>query len=158
MTLELLTSDLSAATRPTPLLLVHGAWHGAWCWQEHFIPYLARAGYAVYAPSLRGHGDSPGRDRLRRTGIGHYVQDVAAVAAALPAAPVLIGHSMGGLVVQKYLERYPAAAGGDTGDDAAHCPASPPGVSQGQRDPQPLSAGGDARTGRGALFLPRRVR
>ncbi|WP_374689207.1 alpha/beta hydrolase [Promineifilum sp.] len=111
MTLELLTSDLSAATRPTPLLLVHGAWHGAWCWQEHFIPYLARAGYAVYAPSLRGHGASPGRDRLRRTGIGHYVRDVAAVAAALPAAPVLIGHSMGGLVVQKYLERHPAAAG-----------------------------------------------
>ncbi|HEX6290332.1 MAG TPA: alpha/beta fold hydrolase [Herpetosiphonaceae bacterium] len=111
MQLEVINPELSAITRSTPLVFVHGAWHAAWCWQEHFIPYFTRAGFPVYALSLRGHGPSDGRERLRWTRIDDYVEDVVSVAAALTPAPVLIGHSMGGLVVQKYLERYPAAAG-----------------------------------------------
>ncbi len=111
MELEVLTSGLETAIRPAPLLLVHGAWHGAWCWQDHFIPYFTEAGYAVHAFSLRGHGQSGGRERLRRTSVADYVADLAAVVDRLPAAPVVLGHSMGGLVVQKYLERGTAAAG-----------------------------------------------
>jgi non-heme chloroperoxidase len=95
--------------RPTPLLFVHGAYAGAWCWDEHFLPHFAQQGYACHALSLSGHGASPGRDRLDSFGIDHYVADVAAVAAALPAPPVLIGHSMGGFVAQKYLETHAAA-------------------------------------------------
>ncbi len=111
MNLELLVAGEETATRPAPLVLVHGAWHGAWCWQEHFVPALTEAGYAVYAVSLRGHGASAGRGRLRWTRLADYVADVADVTAGLPAAPVLVGHSMGGLVVQKYLEQGRAAAG-----------------------------------------------
>jgi len=110
MKLELITAGQDTATRPTPLLFVHGAWHGAWCWQAHFIPFFTRAGFAVHALSLRGHGHSDGRAGLRWHAIADYVTDLASVAAGLRPAPVLIGHSMGGLVVQKYLERGPAAA------------------------------------------------
>lgn len=110
MKLEVIVAGQDTASRPAPLLLVHGAWHGAWCWQDHFTAAFAAAGYAVYAPSLRGHGGSEGRGRLRWTRIADYVADVATVAATLPAAPILIGHSMGGLVVQKYLERHPTPA------------------------------------------------
>lgn len=110
MNLELISAGQDTATRPTPLLLVHGAWHGAWCWEDNFIPYFTAAGYAVHALSLRGHGRSEGHEQLRRHAIADYVADVAAVAAALPAPPALIGHSMGGLVVQKYLERHTAPA------------------------------------------------
>jgi non-heme chloroperoxidase len=101
----------SGAPRPTPLLFVHGAYAGAWCWDEHFLPDFARAGYASYAVSLRGHGRSGRREHLDSYGITDYVDDVAAVVGELPAPPVLIGHSMGGMVVQKYLERaaVPAA-------------------------------------------------
>ncbi len=94
----------------TPLLFVHGAWHGAWCWQEHFLPYFAQRGYRAHALSLRGHGASEGRHRLRWTRQDEYVDDVAQVAASFSTPPVVVGHSMGGLVVQKYLTRHPAAA------------------------------------------------
>jgi pimeloyl-ACP methyl ester carboxylesterase len=106
--MELVTRAPEGEARPTPLLFVHGAWHAAWCW-ERFLPYFAAAGYACYAPSLRGHGGSPGRERLRWTRLSEYVEDVAAVARGLASPPVLIGHSMGGAVVQRYVEAHPAA-------------------------------------------------
>lgn len=107
--LEMITKGSANESHPVPLLFVHGAWHGAWCWDEHFLDFFANRGHSCYAVSLRGHGASPGRERLRRTGVRHYVADVAAAAAQLPAQPVLIGHSMGGFVVQKYLEHHTAA-------------------------------------------------
>ncbi|QDF95646.1 alpha/beta hydrolase [Azoarcus sp. DD4] len=95
----------------TPLLFVHGAYVGAWCWQEHFLPWFAARGWSAYALSLSGHGGSRRRDHLDSYSIADYVDDVAEVVAKLPSPPVLIGHSMGGMVVQKYLERHhtPAA-------------------------------------------------
>lgn len=95
--------------RSTALLFLHGAYAAAWCWDEHFLPFFAERGYASHALSFSGHGASPGRERLDSLGIDHYVRDVATVAAALPAAPVLVGHSMGGFVAQKYLESQVAA-------------------------------------------------
>ena len=98
------------APRPAPLLFIHGAYAAAWCWDEHFLGFFAAAGYACHALSLSGHGASGGRDCLDSFGIDRYVEDVAELAATLPDPPVLIGHSMGGMVAQKYLERAPAAA------------------------------------------------
>ncbi len=106
MDLEILSRHPAGAAHRVPLLFVHGAWHGAWCWAEHFLDFFAAQGCAAHAVSLRGHGASAGHERLRRTRIADYVADVAAVAATLPQPPVLIGHSMGGLVVQKFLERH----------------------------------------------------
>lgn len=113
MQLEAITRAPSDDVRPTPLLFVHGAWHGAWCWEEHFLDYFAERGYGVTALafSLRGHGKSEGGNRLRWARISDYVADVKQVAEQLPAPPVLIAHSMGGHVVQKYLEQHPARAG-----------------------------------------------
>lgn len=101
--------------KPVPLLFVHGAFIGAWCWDEYFLPWFAAQGYAVHAVSLRGHGQSEGHDHLDWWSIGDYVRDVRFVAAGMERPPVLIGHSMGGFVVQKCLEYakdepWPAAA------------------------------------------------
>lgn len=95
---------------PAPLLFIHGAYTAAWCWEEHFLPWFAERGYAAYAVSLSGHGGSRRSAHLDNYAIADYVRDVEAVVAAMPAPPVLIGHSMGGMVVQKYLERQPATA------------------------------------------------
>jgi pimeloyl-ACP methyl ester carboxylesterase len=84
-------------------------WHGAWCWDEFFLPFFADAGYHVTALSLRGHAGSEGR--ITGSSIMDYVQDVEEVAKTLPTPPVLIGHSMGGFIVQKFLERHSAPAG-----------------------------------------------
>lgn len=105
MDLEVITHRPSGASRPTPLLFVHGAFGGAWVWEPHFLPFFAARSYAVHAVSLRGHGGSDGRHSLLTTSLADYVEDVAAVAASLDSPPVLVGHSMGGMVVQKLLHR-----------------------------------------------------
>lgn len=94
----------------SPLLLVHGAWHGAWCWDQGFMAHLAERGFEVHALSLRGHGASEGAASIRRFRLADYVEDVACIARQLSAPPVVIGHSMGGAVVQKYLETHAAPA------------------------------------------------
>lgn len=94
------------------MLFVHGKWHGAWCWDEHFLPYFAGRGYNCTALSLRGHAGSEGREKLRWNTIADYVADVEQVAGEFEAAPVIIAHSMGGFITQKYLEvhhDHPAA-------------------------------------------------
>jgi len=110
MKLEVICEKPKGKAHPTPLLFVHGKWHGAWCWAEYFLPYFARHGYTSYALSLRGHAASEGRARLRWTSIADYVADVAQVAGQMDAPPVIIGHSMGGFITQKYLETHTAAA------------------------------------------------
>jgi len=110
MQLELVTQRPKADACPTPILFVHGAWHGAWCW-ENFLPYFAEQGYESHALSLRGHGKSEGRERIRtRTRAAEYVADLAQVAGQLSKPPILVGHSMGGYVIQKYLETHSAPA------------------------------------------------
>ncbi|NJD26218.1 MAG: alpha/beta hydrolase [Betaproteobacteria bacterium] len=99
--------------RPTsrpPLLFIHGAFAAGWMWTDTFMPYFADAGYPCHALSLRGHGGSDGRQHMDWHSIADYVDDVAAVVADLDEPPVLIGHSMGGFVAQKFLERQPARA------------------------------------------------
>ena len=104
MMLELLVREPKQNTKDTLLLFIHGAWHGAWCWDQYFLPFFAERGYTVYAPSLRGHGESDGKNRLRWSSANDYLADIAETAAKLPQPPVIIGHSMGGYLVQKYLE------------------------------------------------------
>src|ERR1700722_19044822 len=104
-------SKLPSSPRPAPpILFVHGAWHAAWCWDEFFLSYFAANGFEAHALSLRAHGASEGRTQLHRSRIRHYVEDVAAVAAGFSSAPILVGHSMGGFVVQKFLETQSSPA------------------------------------------------
>jgi non-heme chloroperoxidase len=93
-----------------PLLFLHGAYTAAWCWAEHYLHFFAAAGFDTHALSLSGHAGSRRRDHLDSYSIENYVTDVAETIATLPSSPVLIGHSMGGFVVQKYLERHTAPA------------------------------------------------
>jgi pimeloyl-ACP methyl ester carboxylesterase len=109
--LEVIDKGACSESHPAPLLFVHGAWHAAWCWEEHFLNYFADKGYQALALSLRGHGKSTTPKSLRRCSLADYVDDVESVINSLPVRPVLIGHSMGGFVVQKYLESGDAPAG-----------------------------------------------
>ncbi|MFW5691053.1 MAG: alpha/beta hydrolase [Chloroflexota bacterium] len=110
MHIEVISRLPQDEAHPVPLLFIHGAWHGAWCWDVHFLPYFAEQGFAAYALSLRGHGESYSDKPKLVTSIWDYVTDVAKIAARIEYehghAPVLIGHSMGGYVVQKYMERF----------------------------------------------------
>lgn len=107
--LEMLSAGTPTKGRP-PLLFIHGGFAGAWCWEIHFLDWFAARGWECHAISLRGHGQSEGHDDIHRFGIDDYVADVAHVAEEIAEQPILIGHSMGCFVAQRYLERHPARA------------------------------------------------
>ncbi|MDP2639561.1 MAG: alpha/beta fold hydrolase, partial [Betaproteobacteria bacterium] len=106
--LEIIEACPPAGGSGRPLLFVHGAFAGAWCWSKHFLPYFSEQGFRACALSLSGHGGSPGRERLDWLSIADYVRDLEQAVGTVGGDPVLIGHSMGGFVVQKYLERAAA--------------------------------------------------
>ncbi len=111
LNLEVLSCEPPGEARRRPLLFVHGMFHSAWVWAQNFLPYFAEHGYRSYAVSLRGHGASEGGERLQKARLMDYVADVRQVARSLPREPIVIGHSMGGMVVQRYFDEYsPPAA------------------------------------------------
>jgi pimeloyl-ACP methyl ester carboxylesterase len=105
--LEFLTAG-EPSSRPS-LLFVHGAFCGGWVWAEHFLPFFAELGWHGVALSLRGHGRSAGRKELDRLGLADFVADVASAAASLKSPPVVVGHSMGGVVAQHFVQAHKAA-------------------------------------------------
>ena len=91
-----------------PILLVHGAFCGGWVW-ERFAARLRAAGHAVVAPDLPGHGADAPADAALGCSMTDYAGAIAAAAEALPAPPVLVGHSLGGLVAAMAAMRAPVA-------------------------------------------------
>ena len=86
------------------MLLVHGAWHGAWCWQG-ITPRLEAAGVNVIAPDLPGHGtDSTPRNQVT---LDAYADRVIAAISGRSDRITLVGHSMGGVVISAVAERVP---------------------------------------------------
>jgi len=88
----------------TPLLFVHGMWHGAWCWEE-WQALFAEWGWQSTAFSLPGHGGSPPQRPLRWCNMSYYLEHVHEQAELLHSPPVLVGHSMGAALGQWYLAR-----------------------------------------------------
>ncbi len=64
--IDTVTLHPSNHSRPNPILFVHGAFHGAWAWEEYFLPYFADKGYEVHALNWRGHGK---KRRARTTAV-----------------------------------------------------------------------------------------
>jgi non-heme chloroperoxidase len=90
------------------LLLVHGMWGGSWYW-AHWLRRFAEAGWDTWAVNLRGHHGSQPGTRVDGLSVLDYVGDVARCVAELGDVAV-IGHSLGGLVVQKVAEQRPLRA------------------------------------------------
>jgi pimeloyl-ACP methyl ester carboxylesterase len=84
------------------LVFVHGMSHGAWCWKEYFIPYFEQLGYECLAVNLPGH-ENPGSKKAIHYSLDAYVEALANTVDSLAEDPIIIGHSMGGMILQKYL-------------------------------------------------------
>lgn len=85
-------------------ILIHGAWHGGWCW-EGLVPLLQQAGHDVLAPDLPGMGAD--RTPLRDDVLEQWTDFVAELALAAFQPVILVGHSRGGIVISEVAERIP---------------------------------------------------
>ncbi|KRE36273.1 alpha/beta fold hydrolase [Paenibacillus sp. Soil724D2] len=85
-------------------LLIHGAWHGAWCW-EKIVPMLETAGHRVIAIDLPGHGED--QTPISEVTLDVYANRVVAAIDGLDQEVILVGHSMGGIVVSQAAEYRP---------------------------------------------------
>ena len=85
-------------------LLIHGAWHGRWCW-DNTIERLQQAGHRARAIDLPGQGD----DQTPVVGIGlsTWIDRVVEELKAYPSPPILVGHSMGGMVITGAADAVP---------------------------------------------------
>lgn len=93
----------------TTAVMVHGAFSGGWAFELFRQPFEAR-GWRVLAPDLRGHGAEAEPQSVAGLSMDDYVRDLERLCADLPEPPVLIGHSMGGLVCQMAARRVRPAA------------------------------------------------
>ena len=103
--------DAAAGQKPTTapatprlptLVMIHGMFVGPWCW-DNYRDYFERRGYRVITPTLWGHDTplhAPPPPELIQTGIGDYVAEVEKELGAINEKPIIIGHSMGGLIAQ----------------------------------------------------------
>jgi pimeloyl-ACP methyl ester carboxylesterase len=85
-------------------VLIHGSWHGAWCWGK-VLPLLEVAGHTVIAPDLPGHG----ADRTPTTPDlpVRYVPAVVKTLSACFEPAILVGHSSGGMLISAAAQLIP---------------------------------------------------
>eukprot|EP00268_Persea_americana_P037946 TRINITY_DN37614_c0_g1_i1.p1 TRINITY_DN37614_c0_g1~~TRINITY_DN37614_c0_g1_i1.p1 ORF type:complete len:192 (-),score=33.58 TRINITY_DN37614_c0_g1_i1:230-805(-) len=87
-----------------PLVFIHGSFHAAWCWAEHWLPFFSGSGFDCYALSLLGQGESDLPAGPAAGTLQTHASDVADfIQKQLTSPPVLLGHSFGGLIVQYYI-------------------------------------------------------
>lgn len=86
-------------------ILIHGSWHGGWCWNK-VVPLLEREGHKAFAPDLPGHGKDA--TPLQRITLQSYVDSVCRTIDSQAEPIVLVGHSMGGIVISQTAELRPS--------------------------------------------------
>lgn len=92
-----------------PVVMVHGAFCGGWAFEAFRRPFEA-AGHVVLTPDLRGHGEGERAEAVVGVSMTDYARDIAALCGAQGQPPILIGHSMGGLVAAMAARRTPPQA------------------------------------------------
>jgi len=83
-------------------VLIHGSWHGGWCWRK-IIPLLRDAGHEAVAPDLPAHGSDPA-DPSAVT-LSDYADRICQAVARCREPVVLVGHSMGGAAITQAAKR-----------------------------------------------------
>ena len=87
-------------------VLVHGAWHGGWCWQK-VTPFLEEAGHEVYAPTLTGLAERAS-ELSPEVGLETHIQDIVGLLVDKNLhGVILVGHSSSGMVITGVVDQVP---------------------------------------------------
>ena len=88
------------------LFMIHGMWVGSWCW-DNYRDFFEKAGYRTIAPDLPYHGCGILRPdpRLGKTSLRDYFSFLCQEIEKLDEPPIVIGHSLGGLLAQMLAAR-----------------------------------------------------
>lgn len=92
------------------IILLHGSWHGAWCWHK-VVPHLQASGHRVHVPDLPAHGRN-WRVARGRTRLNTMALHVCAILDSLDEPALLVAHSRGGIVASTVAELRPHALHG----------------------------------------------
>lgn len=98
------SAAVAQVSSPKTFVLVHGAWHGGWCWRQ-ISDALIKKGHRVFSPTLTGLGE---RSHLinKNVNLTTHITDVANVIAYENLSDVvLVGHSYGGIIISGVAER-----------------------------------------------------
>lgn len=85
-------------------VLIHGAWHGGWCWKK-LIPLLEKEGHTIVVPDLPGHGED--KTPIAEITLQAYADLVCQILDEQAEPVILVGHSMGGAVITQTAEYRP---------------------------------------------------
>jgi pimeloyl-ACP methyl ester carboxylesterase len=85
-------------------LLIHGAWHGGWCWRK-VVPLLESTGHRAIAPDLPGHGED--KTPVATVTLKSYADRICEIAGKQAEPVILVGHSMGGVAITQAAEYCP---------------------------------------------------
>jgi pimeloyl-ACP methyl ester carboxylesterase len=89
-------------------LLIHGAWHGGWCWRR-VVPLLESKGHRTIAADLPGHGAD--QTPTAHVTLKSYTDRICEIASAQSEPVILVGHSMGGVAITQAAEDCPEKIG-----------------------------------------------
>ena len=106
MKLEIITEKPSSPSHSNSLLFIHGMCQTAWVWQDNCIPFFVKHGYTCHAINLRGHGKSEADKPFNLCTLKDYTRDVEQAIKQIGKNTIIIGHSMGGLITQLYLQSH----------------------------------------------------
>ncbi len=112
MRLEILREPARGSRSGLSVLFLHGICCSADVWRPDFLEAFAARGHEAAALSFRGHGRSGGRQALAWTTLKDYADDLDSALETLEGPVAIVGHSMGGAVLQEHLRRggRPSAA------------------------------------------------
>ncbi len=94
------------------IVMIHGMFSASWVW-EKYVPFFEDVGWRCITPTLRHHDIAPGDpppSELGTTSVLDYAEDLEGLIRGLDEKPILMGHSMGGLLAQMLAARGLASA------------------------------------------------
>jgi pimeloyl-ACP methyl ester carboxylesterase len=93
----------------SPLVLIHGLWSGSWCWRQ-WTTHFSNLGWECWAINFRGRFEERSLEVLERLSFQECLEDLKRVIRAASSPPVLLAHSLGGLIAQKAAEQEEVSA------------------------------------------------